>query len=190
MIYFTFLCTHTCCVYSFADTPTHTHTHLHTRTPTHMPVACEEVEKLYQSKQVAKEMRQKPDTKHYYKIKVHYIARLHIFRHCVYLNTLIISLHVSAKIGQVVHQIVVQPYCSAWEGQSVTVSGLRWRWFWQCFWTYVVVFGMNQPTYFVCQTFYHWKGPLFSCQIPSVHCRSSRCYVARAWTLLLLLIFL
>ena len=111
MIYFTFLCTHTCYVYSFADTPgnPHTCTPTHTHTPTHMPVACEEVEKLYQSKQVAKEMRQKPDTKHYYKIKVHYIARLHIFRHCVYLNTLMISLHVSVKIRQVVDQIVVQP---------------------------------------------------------------------------------
>ena len=113
----------------YTHLPTHldTHTPAHPHTHTHIPVACEEVEKLYQSKQVAKEMRQKPDTKHYYKIKVHYIARLHIFRHCVYLNTLIISLHVSAKIGQVVHQIVVQPYCSAWQGQSVTVSGLRWR---------------------------------------------------------------
>ena len=125
------ICQHT---HTHPHTPAHPHTchphtptPTHTRTPAHIPVACEEVEKLYQSKQVAKEMRQKPDTKHYYKIKVHYIARLHIFRHCVYLNTLMISLHVSAKIGQVVHQIVVQPYCSAWEGQAVTVSGLRWR---------------------------------------------------------------
>ena len=88
---------------------THLLTHPHTCTPIHIPVACEEVEELYQSKQVAKEMRQKPDTKHYYKIKVYYIARLHIFRHCVYLDTLVISLYVSAKIGQVMHQIIVQP---------------------------------------------------------------------------------
>ena len=35
-----------------------------------IPTACEEVVELYQSKQVAKETSQKPDSRHYYKIKV------------------------------------------------------------------------------------------------------------------------
>jgi len=44
----------------------------------HSPIltACEEVLELYQSKQVAKEMSQKPDSKHYYKIKVGVCGKL------------------------------------------------------------------------------------------------------------------
>lgn len=44
----------------------------------HSPIltACEEVLELYQSKQVAKEMSQKPDSKHYYKIKVDICGKL------------------------------------------------------------------------------------------------------------------